>query len=379
MDFLWDWIRRLFSELPDPWKAAVLVLLISAAIGTGALALNRRLQVKRLTKDLGRLREKLEKTEEDRDQLLARFQALDKIDSHVWTKADSFANNTFVDPRNRRTRFLAVCNLKGGVGKTTLTLNLGIALARRGKRVLLVDLDFQGTLSNMALNKDHLQDYRDKGWTTDRLLREIFPGPRIREFSFSCKDEPGCRIMLAREHLEVAEFEQQSRFFVDPEREVRFHIQKNLQVPEILQEFDYVLFDCPPRMSTACINALTCADWVLIPSTLSQLDIEAVPRTLKWLLDLRTVVRGCFLGVVVTRARMRADKLVSYEFNQLNTLKEAIRGSQPGEGFVFEAMIQDHPKIHQFTAERKAVAAHWADGKIWFEAVAQEVERKVHR
>jgi cellulose biosynthesis protein BcsQ len=65
-------------------------------------------------------------------------------------------------------------------------------------------------------------------------------------------------------------------------------------VPEIFQQFDYVLFDCPPRMSTACINALTCSDHVLVPSTLSQLDIDAVPRTLKWLHELHAVVRQVF-------------------------------------------------------------------------------------
>jgi cellulose biosynthesis protein BcsQ len=185
--------------------------------------------------------------------------------------------------------------------------------------------------------------------------------------------------MIARERLELVEFERQSRFFVNPEQEARFLVQKALHVPEILQQFDYVLFDCPPRMSTACINALTCSDHVLVPSTLSQLDIEAVPRTLKWLHELHAVVRATFLGVVVTRARMRADDLVSYERAQMNKLRDFIRAHQPGDGFVFPCMVPDSPKIHQLTAERKAVAIHSNDGKVWFGAIADELERRVRQ
>src|SRR5438876_233895 len=154
--------------------------------------------------------------------------------------------------------------------------------------------------------------------------------------------------MIARERLELVEFERQSRFFVNPEQEARFVLQSAFHTQEVFQQFDYVLFDCPPRMSTACINALTCSDHVLIPSTLSQLDIEAVPRTLKWLRELHAVVRASFLGVVITRARMRQEKLVSYELPQLDNLRQLIRGHQTGEGFVLDCMVPDSPRIHQF-------------------------------
>jgi len=275
------------------------------------------------------------------------------------SRPDQYGNNRFVR----------------GVGKTTLTLNLGVSLGQRGKKVLLVDLDFQGTLSNLALPRELVNDYRDKGWTTDALLKANAAAP-VQSLLFAVQDAGNCRAMIAREHLELIEFERQSRFFVNPEQEARFLLQKALHVPEIFEQFDYVLFDCPPRMSTACINALTCADYVLVPSTLSQLDIEAVPRTLKWLRELHAVVGATFLGVVITRARMRAEDLVSYERAQLNKLRDFIRAHQPGEGFVLPCMV---PKIHQLTAERKAVAIHSDEGRAWFGAIADELERRVHQ
>src|SRR5207245_9308812 len=97
-------------------------------------------------------------------------------------------NNRFVPREQRRTRFIALANLKGGVGKTTLTLNLGVSLAERGKKILLVDLDFQGTLSNLALPRNLVNDYRNKGGTTDAWQKANGRGAGA-ELAFS---RPGC-------------------------------------------------------------------------------------------------------------------------------------------------------------------------------------------
>ncbi len=375
---MWDHLIRLFQELPETSKLFIFLLLIVLVIGYNVWSILSWRKRRDLQKDLKRTKAQLKELEQDRDQLHERLLALDRVDSHVWTKPDRSQNNRFVRREQRRTRFIALANLKGGVGKTTLTLNLGVSLAERGKKILLVDLDFQGTLSNLALPRDLVNDYRNNGWTTDALLKAN-DEPLVQSLHFAVQDAPNCRAMISRERLELVEFERQSQFFVNPEHEARFLLQKALHVPEIFQQFDYVLFDCPPRMSTACINALTCSDHVLVPSTLSQLDIEAVPRTLKWLQELHAVVRASFLGVVITRARMRVQELVSYERRQLDNLRELIRGHQPGEGFVLPCMVPDSPKIHQLTAERKAVACHSSEGRAWFSAIADELERRVRQ
>ncbi|HEV3082798.1 MAG TPA: ParA family protein [Gemmataceae bacterium] len=375
---MWDYLIRLFRELPETSKLAIFLLLIVSVVGYNVWWILSWRKRRDLEKDLKRTKGQLKEIQQDRDQLQERFLALDRVDSHVWTKPDQGRNNCFVPREQRRTRFIAVANLKGGVGKTTLTLNLGVSLAGQGKKVLLVDLDFQGTLSNLALPRELVNDYRNKGWTTDTLLKANGEMP-VQSLHFAVQDAPNCRAMIAREQLELVEFERQSQFFVNPAQEARFLVQKALHVPEIFNQFDYVLFDCPPRMSTACINALTCSDHILIPSTLSQLDIEAVPRTLKWLQELHAVVRSTFLGVVITRARMRVQELVSYERPQLDNLRELIRGHQPGEGFVLPCMVPDGPKIHQLTAERKAVACHSSEGRAWFGAIAEELERRVRQ
>ncbi|MBI1830329.1 MAG: AAA family ATPase [Planctomycetes bacterium] len=375
---MYEFLLETFRALPDWLQVALfLILFVIVVIYSVWNVLSWR-ETKHLEKDLRRTREELEAVTDERDQLLARFEALDHVDSHVWTKPDAHGNNHYLPRSKRKARYVAVCNLKGGVGKTTLTLNLGVALALRGKRVLLVDLDFQGTLSNLATPRDLRDEYRSKGWTTDALFAEDCTLAHARTLMFPAQDAAQCFIMLAQETLEIVEFEEQSRFFVNPEHEVRFLVQRILHSTEIAREFDFVLFDCPPRMSTACINALTCADFVLIPTTLSQLDIEAVPRTLNWLKELRAIVAADFLGCVITRARLRNEQLVSYEREQLGKLKQLIREKQPGEGFIFSGIIPDSPVIHRYTAEQRAVAAHDADIRSYFDAIAQELERKTH-
>jgi cellulose biosynthesis protein BcsQ len=373
---MWDSLIQLFRELPETSKVVVFLLLIALLIGYTVWWILSWRRERDVAKTLQRTKAELDRVSVDRDQLQARFVALDRVDCHVWTKPDQYGKSRFVPREQRPTRFLALANLKGGVGKTTLTLNLGASLALKGKKVLLVDLDFQGTLSNLALPMELLNDYRKKGWTSDALLGGE---AQLKALHFAWPDAPDCRVIIAREQLEFVEFALQSRFFVNPEQECRFILQNALHVPDVFHAFDFVLFDCPPRMSTACINALTCADHVLIPSTLSQLDIEAVPRTLRWLHELHGVIRAQFIGVVITRAKMRLDTLVSYEQKQLGNLRELIRPHQPAEGWVFPCMVPDSPKIHQFTAQRKAVAVHTDEGRAWFGSIAEELERRVRQ
>src|SRR6516225_7717297 len=76
----------------------------------------------------------------------------------------------FLSMSVRKIRFLAVMNLKGGVGKTTLTANVGVALSRKGFRVLLVDLDFQGSLTRLCLTQGDIKHTASKGMLCSRLL-----------------------------------------------------------------------------------------------------------------------------------------------------------------------------------------------------------------
>jgi cellulose biosynthesis protein BcsQ len=365
-----------FGELSETSKLIAFLLTLAVAVTSLLKWFMRHRDAKALAEERQRTTDALNAVKEERDQLLNRFEQLDRIDTEVWLKADASGKNQFVPARDRTTRFLAIFNLKGGVGKSTLTVNLGAALAQLGKRVLLVDLDFQGTLSNMVMEPKRLRECREKRWCTDELLKTQFKDD-VERWIFPAEAIPGCKVMVSREELQRVEYAQQSRFFVDPAKEVRFLLQALLHTPEIMDEFEYVLFDCPPRITTACINALTCADHVLVPTTLSEPDIEAVPRSLQWLSELHSIVQASFLGAIITRGRMRKGKLIANERDQLGKLKETIRDKHQVGDFIFHAMIQESPAIHEITTKHEVAAVQLKDAGIWFGRVASELIGKV--
>ena len=142
----------------------------------------------------------------------------------------------------------AIAQQKGGVGKTTTTINLGAALAERGHRVLLVDLDPQGALS-AGLGVDPL-----------KLHETIYDVLRAPEFDLARIIMPtvsGCALAPANIDLAASELELVS----EPGRET---ILKEKLAGQ-RASYDYMLIDCPPSLSLLTLNALAAASRVLIP------------------------------------------------------------------------------------------------------------------
>jgi cellulose biosynthesis protein BcsQ len=85
------------------------------------------------------------------------------------------------------------------------------------------------------------------------------------------------------------------------QREVRFRFRQVFHHPSVFHQFQYVFFDCPPRLTTSTINALAVSDYILIPTGLDPSDVEAVPRTLGWVNQLRGLpgFEATLAGVVV--------------------------------------------------------------------------------
>src|SRR5262245_22986822 len=115
MDFL-NPLIDLYKELSDAAKLVVFLVLMAAVLGLWVWKVLgwRREQV--LRRNLKANTRELAEVTQERDQLLSRFEALDQVDTHVWTKPDINVQNRFVPATERSTRFLAICNLKGGVG-----------------------------------------------------------------------------------------------------------------------------------------------------------------------------------------------------------------------------------------------------------------------
>jgi chromosome partitioning protein len=176
-------------------------------------------------------------------------------------------------PPPPRTRVLTVANQKGGVGKTTTTVNLAAALAQSGLRVLVLDIDPQGNAST-ALGIEHHAD-------TASLYDVIVDGQPLEGILQECPDIPDLWCAPATIDLAGAEIELVSLVA----RETR--LQKALDVflrdramsgrPQI----DYVFIDCPPSLSLLTVNAFVAAEEVFIPIQCEYYALEGLSQLLK--------------------------------------------------------------------------------------------------
>jgi chromosome partitioning protein len=162
-----------------------------------------------------------------------------------------------------RVRIIAVTNQKGGVGKTTTSINLSACLAAEGKKVLIIDADQQGnTTSGLGLDKNAL----------DQTVYNIMLG----EATVDDVKQPTCvenlEIVPANISLTGAEIE-----LIGKER--REFILKE-EIDKVKDNYEFIIIDCPPSLNLITINALTAADTVLVPIQCEYFALEGLEQLL---------------------------------------------------------------------------------------------------
>ncbi|KUP20816.1 AAA family ATPase [Paenibacillus sp. DMB5] len=160
-------------------------------------------------------------------------------------------------------KIIAIANQKGGVGKTTTSVNLGAGMATLGKRVLLVDIDPQGnTTSGVGVNKADVANC-----IYDILINEVNPQDAILHTQIE-----GLHIIPATIQLAGAEIELVSTI----SRELK--LKKALNT--VKNNYDYIIIDCPPSLGILTINSLTAADSVIIPIQCEYYALEGLSQLL---------------------------------------------------------------------------------------------------
>lgn len=288
------------------------------------------------------------------------IQAIVDLEGRFWEKPPRGEAPAFRPLEPGKPPIIALVNLKGGVGKTTLTANLGATLWRHGYRTLLTDLDNQGSLSALCLPDAQLHDVRlGNGKYVHHLFRTETPDGGAAWNNLTRLGDSEGWLLAATEDLADIEEHAKATWLLKPEaRDVRYDLRSALHDPLIQDRFDAILLDCPPRLSTACINALTCCDFVLLPVLLDKTSLDAVPRLLQWLRLLRgqgVCPELRVLGVLANRTRYK-DKMSGRETDRWSSLADkcAVAWGEPVH--LFKRWIPDKALFAEAAETRKLAA-----------------------
>jgi chromosome partitioning protein len=252
-------------------------------------------------------------------------------------------------------RIIAVFNHKGGVGKTTTVANLGAALARRGRRVLLVDADPQACLTvHFGLDPEGSEKT-----IYDVLCRDLPLSATVRELE-------GGSLLGVPSHLDLAGAELELATAMGRERLLRDALERYLR--DEGKGLDYVIFDCPPSLGILTVNVLTACDEVFVPLQTEFLALRGVGK----LVEVVTLVRRRLnpnlriTGILPTLAR--TGTLLAREVQEEITRHF---GSK-----VFKTKIRSNVKLAEAPSHGKSIFAYapGSAGAEDYAALAAEVE-----
>lgn len=226
---------------------------------------------------------------------------------------------------------IAIANQKGGVGKTTTTVNLGGCLAEQGKKVLLIDLDPQAnTTTHLGFDPDNLKET-----SVDFLFEKKYP---ILKYPLLKN------LFLIPSSLALAEAEIRLSMKTIGREDVLTEA-----VRKIRDEYDYIFLDCPPNLGILTTNALCCADKLLIPVQTQYLPLDGL-RTLLAIaeeVEKKTRKEKYILGILGTMYAKREKAC--------QEILEKMRKVEYVRKLLFNTLIRRSVRIQEASANKKPV------------------------
>lgn len=247
------------------------------------------------------------------------------------------------------TRTIALINNKGGVGKTTSTLNIGVALSKKGKKVLLVDIDPQGNLSDAFININTLQ----------YTIKDLLEG-KITNINEVLKH--------VRENIDLIP---SNRALNGTDEAIANTMSRETILRRILKtiknNYDYILIDLPPSLNLLVINSLTASSEVIIPISTEYHALTGTNTIIETLNQVKQLLNDDLRlsGVFITKYDERT--------NNDREIKDAIQNNF--KNLCFNTIIRTNVKIKDATNNHKSVIDYdpTSNGALDYMQLAEEI------
>ena len=242
-------------------------------------------------------------------------------------------------------KVIALSNQKGGVAKSTTTVNLGAYLAEQGRRVLLIDADAQANLT-MSLGFTKPDDILI---TLSTIMEDIIDDKRFPKREGILRHDEGMELLPS--NIELSGLEVRLINAMGREGILKTYIN------EVKRDYDYILIDCMPSLGVLNINALAAADSVIIPTQSQYLSAKGMELLLRSVSQIRRQINPALEidGILMTMALPRTT------FSR--GVSATIRGTYGEKIKVFESEIPYSIKVAEASAEGKSIFAHDKYGK----------------
>ena len=240
----------------------------------------------------------------------------------------------------------ALCNQKGGVGKTVTAVNLGIGLAREGKRVLLADLDPQGSLT-ASLGYQHPDQMEN---ALAEILGRIIMDEPVSPGEGIIHHKEGVDLLPA--DIELSGLEVTLVNTMSRETILREYLNS------VREQYDEILLDCCPSLGMLTINALAAADEVIIPAQAHYLSLRGMEQLIRTISNVKRKINPGLeiAGILITMADMRTT--YSREIIDL------LRSNYGSKLRIFESIIPRSIRAAEISAEGRSIYLHDPAGKV---------------